>query len=56
MGLGDITGKAKDALGGGKADEHIDKGVDAVQEKTPDQVDQHVETGGDKLKDHLNKG
>lgn len=55
MGLDDIVNKAKDAAGGGKADGHIDKGVDAVQTKTPDNVDQHVETGGEKAKDFLDK-
>lgn len=55
MGLDDIVNKAKDALGGGKADSSIDKGVDAIQAKTPDNIDGYVETAGEKAKDFLDK-
>lgn len=55
MGLDDIVNKAKDALGGGKAGSSIDKGVDAIQAKTPDNIDGHVETAGEKAKDFLDK-
>lgn len=55
MALDDIISKAKDALGGGKADDAIVKAADFVKEKTPDNIDGHVDTAADAAKDFLNK-
>ena len=53
MGLEDIVAKAKDALGGGKADGAIDQAAEFVKEKTPDNIDGHVDTVADKAKEFL---
>jgi hypothetical protein len=55
MGLDDIVGQAKDLLGSNSeaVDGAIDKAADAVQDKTPDQVDGLVEQGAEALKDQI---
>lgn len=53
MGLEDIVAKAKDALGGGKADDAIDQAAEFIKDKTPDNIDGHVDTVADKAKEFL---
>lgn len=55
MALNDMINKAKDALGGGKADGAIDKAAEMVKGKTPDNHDAKVDTVADKAKNFLNK-
>ncbi|PWD51385.1 antitoxin [Serinibacter arcticus] len=55
MALDDIISKAKDALGGGKADGAIDKAAEFIKDKTPDNIDGHVDTAAEKAKDFLDK-
>lgn len=54
MGLMDSI---KGVVGGNKKtiNDAVDKGADMVQEKTPDSIDSHVETGADAVKDVVNK-
>lgn len=53
MGLEDIVAKAKDALGGGKADGAIDQAAEFVKDKTPDNIDPTVDKVADAAKDFL---
>ena len=54
MGIGDMVDKAKQALGGDAGtDAKIDQVADAVQEKTPDQVDAAVQQVAHRAKDAI---
>jgi hypothetical protein len=55
MGLEDIVGQAKDLLGSNSeaVDDGIDTAVDAIKDKTPDQVDGLVDQGAQALKDQI---
>lgn len=55
MGLDDMIEKGKEMLAGhgDQVDEAIDKGAEAIKEKTPDQVDGVVDTVAEKAKDIL---
>ncbi len=57
MGLDDMLDKAKDAIKDTPAADAVKGGVDqakdAVQEKTPDQVDGAVESAAQAVKDQL---
>jgi gas vesicle protein len=55
MGVGDMFGKAKEALSGqsDKVDAVVDQAADAVKEKTPDQVDSAVDQAAQQAKDAL---
>jgi hypothetical protein len=58
MGLEDMVNQAKDMITGnpGAADAAegaVDQAADAIQEKTPDQVDGVVEQGAQAIKDQI---
>ena len=55
MGLDDIAGEAKDLAGQheDQVDSVIDKGAEAVEEKTPDQADGMIDTAAKKAEDAL---
>jgi hypothetical protein len=55
MGLDDMINKGKEMLSGHEeqVDEAIDKGAEAIKDKTPDQVDGMVDTAAEKAKDIL---
>lgn len=54
MGLDDLIGKAKDALGGSDGvNEKIDAVAEAVKDKTPDNIDGHVDTAANAAKNFL---
>lgn len=57
MGLGDLVGKAKDALGehGDKVSGGLEKAGDFVKDKTPDKVDGHVDKAVDAAQDFIAK-
>ena len=52
MGIEDMLGQAKDALGGhqDEVDGAIDKAKDLIEERTPDQVDGLVDKAADAAK------
>lgn len=57
MALDDIIAKAKNALGGGKADGAIDKAAELIKGRTPDNVDGKVDQAAEAAKKFLdNKG
>ncbi|HWJ85824.1 MAG TPA: antitoxin [Cellulomonas sp.] len=57
MGLDDLVGKAKDALGGheDQAKDALDKAGEAVKAKTGDGTDAKVDEVVDKAKDYLDQ-
>ena len=57
MGLGDLVGKAKDALGNNddKVIEALEKGGDAVKAKSPDNIDSVVDKVVEAAKDFVEK-
>ncbi|MGN8244502.1 antitoxin [Cellulomonas soli] len=57
MGIDDLVGKAKDALGDNreKVDDALDKAAEAVKTHTGDEHDKTVDSVVDKAKDFLDK-
>ena len=57
MGLGDLVGKAKDALEqhGDKVSDGLETAGDFVKSKTPDTVDGHVDKAVDSAQDYIAK-
>lgn len=54
MGIGDMIGQAKSALGGdAKVDEVVDQAAEAVKAKTPDQIDPAVDQAAQAAKGAL---
>jgi hypothetical protein len=58
MGFDDALNKAKDFAGDNsdKVNQGIDGAADQVKERTPDNIDQHVDTGADAARDKLGLG
>ena len=58
MGFDDALNKAKDLAGehSDQVSKGIDGAADQVKERTPDNVDQHVDTGADADRDKLGLG
>ena len=58
MGFDDALNKAKDLAGehSDQVSKGIDGAADQVKEHTPDNVDQHVDTGADAARDKLGLG
>lgn len=58
MGFDDALNKAKDFAGenSDQVNQGIDGASDQVKERTPDNIDEHVDTGADAARDQLGLG
>ncbi|MFI8778793.1 antitoxin [Brachybacterium paraconglomeratum] len=58
MGFDDALNKAKDFAGenSDQVNQGIDGATDQVKERTPDNIDEHVDTGADAARDQLGLG
>ncbi|WP_270409071.1 antitoxin [Brachybacterium paraconglomeratum] len=58
MGFDDALNKAKDFAGenSDKVNQGIDGASDQVKDRTPDNIDEHVDTGADAARDQLGLG
>ncbi|MDV3295660.1 MAG: antitoxin [Brachybacterium paraconglomeratum] len=58
MGFDDALNKAKDFAGenSDQVNQGIDGAADQVKERTPDNIDEHVDTGSDAARDQLGLG
>jgi len=58
MGFDDALNKAKDFAGenSDQVSQGIDGAADQVKERTPDNIDQHVDSGADAARDQLGLG